>query len=84
MGHIPGVILGAVLLVVLPEALRYLGPLQQVLFGRVLADPADLRLLVFGLALILVMLLRPSGLWPSALRRRELAAGGDAAADGRA
>jgi len=70
--------------VVLPEALRYLGPLQQVLFGRVLADPADLRLLVFGLALILVMLLRPSGLWPSALRRRELAAGGSAAADGRA
>jgi branched-chain amino acid transport system permease protein len=59
--------------VVLPEALRYLGPLQQAVFGRVLADPADLRLLVFGLALILVMLLRPSGLWPSALRRRELA-----------
>jgi branched-chain amino acid transport system permease protein len=84
MGHIPGVILGAVLLVVLPEALRYLGPLQQLLFGRVLADPADLRLLIFGLALILVMQLRPSGLWPSALRRRELAAGGGAAADGRA
>jgi branched-chain amino acid transport system permease protein len=75
MGHIPGVILGAVLLVALPEALRYLGPLQQALFGRVLADPADLRLLVFGLALILVMLLRPSGLWPSTVRRRELAAG---------
>jgi branched-chain amino acid transport system permease protein len=75
MGHIPGVILGAVLLVVLPEALRYLGPLQQALFGRVLADPADLRLLVFGLALILVMLLRPSGLWPSAVRQREFAAG---------
>jgi branched-chain amino acid transport system permease protein len=69
------VILGAVLLVALPEALRYLGPLQQALFGRVLADPADLRLLVFGLALILVMLLRPSGLWPSTVRRRELAAG---------
>ena len=63
------------LLVVLPEALRYLGPLQQALFGRVLADPADLRLLLFGLALILVMLLRPSGLWPSGVRRRELAAG---------
>lgn len=73
MGHIPGVVLGAVLLVTLPEALRYLGPLQQALFGRVLADPADLRLLVFGLALILVMLLRPSGLWPSPLRRREMA-----------
>jgi len=79
MGHIPGVVLGAVLLVVLPEALRYLGPLQQALFGKVLADPADLRLLVFGLALILVMALRPSGLWPSTIRRRELAAGAPAA-----
>jgi branched-chain amino acid transport system permease protein len=76
MGHIPGVILGTVLLVTLPEALRYLGPLQQAVFGRVLADPADLRLLVFGLALILVMLVRPSGLWPSAVRRRELAGAG--------
>jgi branched-chain amino acid transport system permease protein len=74
MGHIPGVVLGALLLVVLPEALRYLGPLQHALFGRVLADPADLRLLLFGLALILVMLLRPSGLWPSPVRRRELSA----------
>jgi branched-chain amino acid transport system permease protein len=83
MGHIPGVVLGAVLLVVLPEALRYLGPLQQAAFGRVLADPAELRLLVFGLALILVMLLRPSGLWPSALRGRELAGADDAAASGR-
>ena len=76
MGHIPGVVLGAVLLVVLPEALRYLGPLQQSLFGKVLADPADLRLLIFGLALILVMLLRPSGLWPSTTRRRELSTNG--------
>jgi len=83
MGHIPGVVLGAVLLVVLPEALRYLGPLQEALVGRVIADPADLRLLVFGLALILVMLLRPSGLWPSALRRSELAGGAGAAAGGR-
>jgi branched-chain amino acid transport system permease protein len=83
MGHIPGVIIGAVLLVVLPEALRYLGPLQQFLFGRMLADPADLRLLVFGMALVLMMLLRPSGLWPSALRRRELAARGATVPGGR-
>ena len=76
MGHIRGVILGAVLLTALPEALRYLGPLQQALFGHVLVDPADLRMLLFGLALILVMLFRPAGLWPSTLRRRELAAGG--------
>lgn len=74
MGHIPGVILGTVLLTILPEALRYIGPLQQSLFNRVLVDPADLRLLLFGLALILVMLFRPAGLWPSTTRRRELTA----------
>ncbi|MDP2828771.1 MAG: ABC transporter ATP-binding protein [Sulfuricellaceae bacterium] len=71
MGHIPGVILGAVLLTVLPEALRYVGPLEQFLFGRVVVDPADLRMLLFGLALILIMIYRPSGLWPSRIRRRE-------------
>src|SRR5262249_15156201 len=78
MGNIPRVVRGAVLLVVLPAALRYLGPLQQALFGRVLAGPGDLRFLVFGLALILVMLLRPSGLGPSTTRRRELSADPDA------
>lgn len=72
MGHIPGVILGALLLTVLPEALRYIGPLEQFLFGRVIVDPADLRMLLFGLSLIVVMIFRPAGLWPSATRRREL------------
>ncbi len=71
MGHIPGVILGAVLLSILPEALRYIGPLEEALFGRVIVDPADLRMLFFGLAMVLVMLLRPAGLWPSPTRRRE-------------
>lgn len=72
MGHIPGVILGGLLLAVLPEALRYGAvPMQQGLFGRVLLDPESLRMLLFGLALILVMLYRPAGLWPSAIRRRE-------------
>jgi len=71
MGHIPGVILGAILLTVFPEALRYLGELQTLLFGRVWVDPADLRMLVFGLALILMMIYRPAGLWPSPRRRRE-------------
>ena len=71
MGHIPGVILGAVLLSVLPEALRYIGPLEEALFGRVIVDPADLRMLLFGLAMVLVMLLRPAGLWPSPVRQRE-------------
>ena len=71
MGNIPGVILGAVLLTMLPEALRYVGPLEQALFGRVVVDPADLRMLLFGLALVAVMLFRPAGLLPSTRRRRE-------------
>jgi branched-chain amino acid transport system permease protein len=72
MGHIPGVILGAVLLTVLPELLRYIGPLQQELIGRVAVDPSDLRMLLFGIALVLVMVFRPQGLWPSKVRAREL------------
>ncbi len=72
MGHIPGVILGAILLTVLPELLRYIGPLQQELFGRVAVDPSDLRMLLFGIALVVVMLFRPQGLWPSPVRAREL------------
>ena len=44
MGHIPGVILGCVLLAALPEALRAsMGPLQQALFGQVLVDPEIIR-----------------------------------------
>jgi len=73
MGHIPGVILGGILLTVLPEFFRHsAGPLQVALFGKVLLDPEALRMLLFGLALIAVMLYRPAGLWPSGTRRREL------------
>ena len=73
MGHIPGVILGAVLLSILPEALRYgVGPAQMALFGKQLVDPESLRMLVFGLALVLVMRFKPAGLWPSPERKREL------------
>ncbi len=71
MGHVPGVVLGAVLLTALPEALRYAGPLQEQWLGRVYIDPADLRMLLFGLALVLMMLFRPAGLWPSKIRKRE-------------
>jgi branched-chain amino acid transport system permease protein len=74
MGNIAGVVLGALLITIFPEALRYLGELQQLLLGRVLVDPNDLRLLVFGLALVIVMLFRPAGLLPSMRRRRELSA----------
>ena len=74
MGNVGGVVLGAVLLTVLPEALRHAAPLQEALFGAVYVDPSDLRMLLFGLALVLMMLFRPAGLWPSSIRRRELAA----------
>jgi len=73
MGNVAGVVLGAVLLTVLPEALRYIGPLQQRWLGQVMVDPADLRMLLFGLALVLMMLMRPEGIWPA--RRRRIAAG---------
>jgi branched-chain amino acid transport system permease protein len=83
MGHIPGVILGGLLLTTLPEALRHwAAPAQQALFGSVVIDPEALRMLLFGLALVLVMLYRPAGLWPSAIRRREFAVrNGDDEAD---
>jgi branched-chain amino acid transport system permease protein len=74
MGNVFGVALGAVLLTALPEALRYAGPLQRSWFGTVYIDPSDLRMLLFGLALVLMMLFRPAGLWPSSIRRREFAA----------
>lgn len=70
MGHIPGVILGAVLLTILPELLRYgVGPLQMAMFGKMLVDPESLRMLIFGLALVLVMRFKPSGLWPAAEKK---------------
>ncbi|MBP8183478.1 MAG: ABC transporter ATP-binding protein [Rhodoferax sp.] len=64
IGHIPGVILGAVLLSALPEVLRYVaGPLQSMTDGRL--DSAILRQLLIALAMIIVMLIRPRGLWPA-------------------
>ena len=64
LGHLPGVMLGAVLLAALPEALRYVaGPLQEMTGGRL--DAAILRQLLIALAMVGVMLWRPRGLWPS-------------------
>jgi len=57
MGSIPGVIVGSIALVGLPELLR---------------EFAEYRLLVYGAALVAMMLLKPEGLWPEAVRRREL------------
>ena len=64
VGHLPGVILGAVLLSALPEVLRYVaGPLQNLTGGRL--DASILRQLLIALAMITIMLVRPRGLWPS-------------------
>ena len=57
MGSIPGVIVGSIALVGLPELLR---------------EFAEYRLLVYGAALVAMMLLKPEGLWPAETRRREL------------
>jgi branched-chain amino acid transport system permease protein len=57
MGSLPGVVVGALVLVGLPELLR---------------EFAEYRLLAYGALLIVMMLARPEGLWPSAVRKREL------------
>ncbi len=50
MGKIPGVILGAFIVILAPELLR---------------DFGDLRLFIFAVGLLLIMLFRPSGIWPA-------------------
>jgi branched-chain amino acid transport system permease protein len=59
-GNIPGVMLGAFLIAWLPERFRVF---------------SDYRVLLFGAALVLMMALRPEGLWPSRRRKAELAEG---------
>jgi branched-chain amino acid transport system permease protein len=72
MGNIWGVIVGALLLSFVPEMLRYsVVPLQEALFGRLLVEPEVIRMLLFGLALVLMMRFRPAGLWPVRARQRE-------------
>jgi branched-chain amino acid transport system permease protein len=65
VGSIPGVILGAIVLVGLPELLR---------------EFEEYRLLMYGILLIVMMLVRPEGLWPSSVTRRELRANSEEAA----
>jgi branched-chain amino acid transport system permease protein len=73
MGNIWGVILGALLLSFVPEVLRYtVGPVQTALFGRMLIDPEVIRMLLFGVTLVAMLLFRPAGILPSALRKRVL------------
>jgi branched-chain amino acid transport system permease protein len=66
IGHIPGVVMGGVLLAALPEVLRHVvEPAQQAVFGKVVIESEVLRQLLYGLAMVLIMLNRPAGLWPS-------------------
>ncbi len=57
MGSIPGVIVGAVALIGLPELLR---------------EVSEFRYLLYGMTLIIMMLAKPEGLWPSQSSKREL------------
>src|SRR6266498_3000011 len=57
MGSIPGVIVGAIALIGLPELLR---------------EVSEFRFLFYGATLIIMMLAKPEGLWPSQATKREL------------
>jgi branched-chain amino acid transport system permease protein len=57
LGSLPGIVVGALALIGVPELLR---------------EFAEFRILLYGVALIVMMLFRPEGLWPSDVRRREL------------
>jgi len=57
IGSLPGVVVGSLFLVGLPE---------------VLSELEEYKVLFWGAALVLMMLLRPEGIWPEATRRREL------------
>jgi branched-chain amino acid transport system permease protein len=63
MGSLPGVIVGAFFIMGLPELLR---------------EFAEYRMLMYGALLIVMMLARPEGLWPSETRKRELRAAEEA------
>jgi D-inositol-3-phosphate glycosyltransferase len=57
-----------------PEVLRYtVETVQKSIFCKTLIEPEVIRMLLFGLALVLIMRFRPAGLLPSAVRKRELA-----------
>lgn len=71
IGHIPGIILGAIFLTALPEMLRYVvGPLQTMTDGRF--DAGIARQLLISLTMIIAMLLRPKGVWPAAEHGKSL------------
>lgn len=57
IGSLPGVVVGALILVGLPELLREFN---------------EYRLLMYGALLIVMMIKKPEGFWPSQVRRQEL------------
>ncbi len=59
LASLPGVVVGALTLIGLPELLR---------------EFAQYRMLIYGAMLIIMMLARPEGFWPSEVRKRELRA----------
>ena len=63
MGSIPGVIIGAVVLIGVLGGPTQPGLLQE--FG-------EYKLLIYGVILVVMMLKRPEGLWPSLRRQHEL------------
>jgi branched-chain amino acid transport system permease protein len=71
LGNLPGVIMGAVLLASLPEVLRYVAaPMYDLTGGRI--DAAILRQLLIALAMIIIMLVKPRGLWPKPEHGKQL------------
>jgi branched-chain amino acid transport system permease protein len=79
MGHVPGVILGAILLYAIPEVLRFVAkPAQEAIFGHEVVAPEALRMLLFGLAMVIIMLYRPGGLWPAREHGRTVIGGAGA------
>jgi branched-chain amino acid transport system permease protein len=61
MGSIPGSILGASAIIIIPEYIRTRSPGFQ-----------NYRFLAFGAVLVLMMIFRPQGIWPSKRRAIEL------------
>ncbi|MBC3884421.1 ABC transporter permease subunit [Undibacterium griseum] len=81
IGHIPGVVLGAILLAALPEVLRHVvEPVQMLMFGKIWIEAEVLRQLLYGLTMVVVMLNRPAGLWPAPKHEDRITKTNDAAA----
>lgn len=58
MGSLPGIVVGAIVMVGMPELLR---------------EFREYRMLVYGVVLVAMMLYRPEGLWPETVVAREMA-----------